>query len=246
MRFFALLLVLIVPSGLSAQPQLEAGEWRDREYLFQQAPDGAQDPAIMVWFHGMTRGDPIGAEKQFGYLDRLSQWALEHEMALLIPFAEEGPCEQRPRSERDWRCWPTFTARREIIRMEALIEDLEAEHGEFSAMQALGLSRGAYFLSVAWGRGAMDDWERVGLLSGAQSPERWRTSNTPPIAIEYGALDPGNARFVEEFVADLARRPLEDKVCVRETEAGHLPDADGFGAFLEFVAQCASDTPVAD
>ncbi len=222
-----------------AAPELERFERAGRAYYFQPAPqDGPKPARLLVYFHAMQRGDPIGIERQTGYLDALSRWAAAHRMALLVPLAREDRCEGLEDRNRDWFCWPVRDAARQMRSLDRWIDTLQQPHGPFAGRQAAGLSRGAYFLSVAWAEGSLNGWAGVGLLSGAQSPRVWRIRNAPPIAIEYGRHDPGNAAYVGQFMDRLGRESADTKPCLREMQNGHLPTPDGFTDFLDFVENC--------
>lgn len=227
------------PAMAISDPALVSGTWKSREYLFQPAASGAPSPApLLVYLHGMQRGDAVGIERQVGYLDALSRWAAAHGHALLVPLAPKGRCEGVADANRDWRCWPVAGAPLEARRLDRLVDGVAKVNGGFAARRAVGLSRGAYFLSVAWARGALGRWQGIGLLSGAQAPPQWHTRRAPPLAIEYGARDPGNAAFVASYLAALRHKAPNAKACVRETSAGHLPDVAGFTDFLDFAAVC--------
>lgn len=219
-----------------AAPPLAAHRAQGMDYHFQPAPAGTVRPTLLVYLHGMQRGSPIGIEQQAGISHALSEWAATHGAALLIPHAPRGACGSSGFAGRDWYCWEPDRDWRRIDRLTKAIDKAE---GGFAGRTAIGFSRGAYVLTVAWARGQLDGWTRAGALAGAQQQERFALSGrTPPLALQSGRHDPANGRHVDAFAEALDRRPGGPRHCLRKTEGAHLPKPDEVASFLDFVAAC--------
>ena len=233
-----LCLASISETALAQAPLVEE-EWKGRAYYFQESKD-SESARVLVYFHGLSPNRPLLPETHSGMLASLRKWAWDHNFALIVPISPQKECDGIPDPTRDLWCWPIRNAEREMRRINRLVSAVQEEKNLGAQRMAIGFSRGAYFLSVAWAAGELRGWTGAGLLSGGQMPAAWGpTHHLPPIAIEVGRSDQGNGPIVSRFADAVKTKRPAVVLCDHSTDSGHLPADGNMAAFLNFAHDCA-------